>query len=288
MLVGALLIMVTGSACDSPYFDRNNPARTHRNKGIEAFKKERWSEAADEWGASLQAKPEQRELYEKLAFVEVRAGRIDQAAQTLLKTVAFKTDDKEKLDVTRKVAAMYLQNGRIDKAEQYFNEILKQVPKDEASLTWLGEIHSTLGGARSGAAPADLPQLDTAIGYYDQVLANNPEALTPTVNRRIALLKIRDYWQTKKNTADKDEAGLPKRDKKGKAEVHARSVEAQAKLDELTPRVEAAAAKVTELLKKRQPPDGGTPGGDGGSSGGGDGGSSGGGDGGTSSGGDGG
>src|SRR3954471_6634646 len=90
LLLAGALIMVTGSACDSPYFDRNNPARIHRNKGIEAFKKERWSEAADEWAASIAAKPEQKELYEKLAFAEVRAGRIDQAAQTLLKTAAFK------------------------------------------------------------------------------------------------------------------------------------------------------------------------------------------------------
>src|SRR4051812_4066766 len=103
-LAGALLIMVTSGGCDSPYFDRNNPARIHRNKGIEAFKKERWAEAADEWAQSLAANPNQKELYEKQAFAASKAGRLDEAAQTLLKTASFKETEKEKLDVTRKVA----------------------------------------------------------------------------------------------------------------------------------------------------------------------------------------
>jgi len=283
-LAGALLMMITGSACDSPYFDRNNPARIHRNKGIEAFKKEKWAEAADEWAQSIAANPNQHELYEKQAFAASKAGKLDEAAQTLLKTTEFKVDPKDKLDITRKIAAMYLQNNRPDKAEEYFNQVLKMKPADEASLTWLGEIHSTLGGARSGAAPADLPQLDQAIGYYDQVLAVNPDAQTPIVNKRIALLKLQNYWQTKKNEADKEEAAVPKRDKKGKAAAHQKSLDMQAKLDELKPRVDQATEKLTELLKKRQPPgadggtsDGGTSETDGGASGGGeDGGSSGG------------
>src|SRR5689334_7677585 len=139
-LAGALLMMITGSSCDSPYFDRNNPARTHRNKGIEAFKKEHWAEAADEWAQSIAANPNQHELYEKQAFAASKAGRLDEAAATLLKTTEFKTDPKDKLDVTRKIAAMYLQASKLDKAEQYFSELLKANPKDEASMTWLGEI----------------------------------------------------------------------------------------------------------------------------------------------------
>lgn len=285
-LAGALLMMVTGSSCDSPYFDRNNPARIHRNKGIEAFKKEKWGEAADEWAQSIAANPKQYELYEKQAFAASKAGRLDEAATMLFKTTTFDKDPRDKLDVTRKVAAMYLQNNRLDKAEQYFNEILKLNPKDEASLTWLGEIHSTLGGARSGAAPADLPQLDQAIGYYDQVLANNPDAQTPVVNKRIALLKLQNYWQTKKNEADKAESevkGKGKAAKEAKAQAHQKGLDAQAKLDELKPRLDEATAKLTELLKKKQPPgagDGGTPSGDGGTSGETDGGASGGADGG--------
>src|ERR1043165_2359872 len=226
LFLGASLLFTSG--CDSPYFDRNNPARISRNKGIELFKKERWAEAADEWAKSLQHKPEQYELYEKLAFVQAKAGRLDDAAATMFKTTEFPVDPRNKLEVTRKVAAMYLQNNKIDKAEEYFKKILEQAPNDEGTMTWLGEIHSTLGGARSGLAPADLSHLDEAIAYYDRALAVNPEALTPTVNRRIALLKIRDYWQLKKNAADKDEAAAPKRDKKAKEEAHARGVEAQA------------------------------------------------------------
>jgi len=261
LFLGASLI--AGSACDSPYFNRNDPARIHRNKGIEAFKKERWAEAADEWALSLAAKPEQKELYEKQAFAAAKAGRLDEAAQTMLKTVAFKTDEKDKLDVSRKIAAMYLQNGKIDKAQEYFKKVLEQSPQDDATMIWLAEIHSTLGGARSGMAPADISHLEEALTYYEKALAINPENLTPTVNKRIALLKIRDYWQLKKNAADKEETELPKRDKKGKAEAHAKSVEAQAKIDELQPRVDAASARVTEMLEKRKAAaaaaDGGTP-----------------------------
>jgi tetratricopeptide (TPR) repeat protein len=264
LLLGASLVAFS-SSCDSPYFDRNNPARIHRNAGIQAFKKERWAEAADEWKLSLQAKPNQPELYDKLAFAEARAGRLDDAAATMLKTVEFKTDEKEKLDVTRKVANMYLQNNKIDKAEEYFKKILEKAPNDDATMTWLGELHSILGGARSGAAPADLSHLEEAISFYDRALAISPEALTPTVNKRIALLKMRDHWQLKKNAADKDFEAVPKRDKKAKAEAKARQDEAQAKLDELTPRVDEASAKVTALLAKRKAAaDGGTAGDDGG------------------------
>jgi tetratricopeptide (TPR) repeat protein len=266
--------MATSSACDSPYFDRNNPARIHRNAGIAAFKKEKWAEAAEEWKKSLEANPNQRELYEKQAFAASKAGKLDEAAATLKKTAEWKTDPKDKLDITKKIAAMYLQYGKLDKAEEYFKEVLKEVPNDDSTITWLGEIHSAIGGARSAAAPADLGHLEQAIAFYDQALAINPELLTPTVNKRIALFKMRDYWQLKKNAADKEEAALPKRDKKGRAEVHARGLEAQAKLDELAPRVELASTAVTELLKKRQAAaDGGTPG-DGGTSSSGDGGTS--------------
>lgn len=258
------LVVVAGSSCDSPMFNRNDPARIHRNAGIQAFKKEKWAEAADEWTKSLAAKPEQKELYEKLAYVEAKAGRLDAAAATLEKTIAFKTEAKEKLDVSRKIAAMYMQNNRPDKAEQYFQKILQEDPKDDASLTWLGEIHSVLGGARSGAAPADLPHLEQAIGFYDQALAINPDNITPIVNKRIALIKTIDYWQQKKNAADKEEAELPKKKKKEKAEAKARSDEAQAKIDELKPRLDEITAKLSEALKKKQAATAGTS--DGGSS----------------------
>ena len=265
LLLGASLVAFSTS-CDSPYFDRNNPARIHRNAGIQAFKKERWGEAADEWKLSLQSKPNQPELLEKLAFAEARAGRLDDAAATMFKTVELK-DEKEKLDVTRKVANMYLQNGKIDKAEEYFKKILEKAPNDDATMTWLGELHSILGGARSGTAPADLSHLEEAIGFYDRALAISPESLTPTVNKRIALLKMRDHWQLKKNAADKDFEAAPKRDKKAKAEAKTRQDEAQAKLDELTPRVDDATAKFAALMAKRKGADGGTPDEDGGTPG---------------------
>jgi len=264
LLLGGLTV-AAGSSCDSPMFNRNDPARIHRNEGIVAFKDARWGDAADHWKKSLEAKPNQPELYERLAYAEVKAGRLDDAAVTLEKTKAFQSTPKQKLDVTRKIATMYLQNGRPDKAEQRFLDVLKEEPDDDATITWLGEIHSLLGGARSGAAPADLTHLDQAIAYYDRAIAINPENLTPYVNKRIALFKTQHHWNGKKINAEKEEAALPKREKAQKAEAKARAVEAQAKLDELTPRVEVVSAKITELLKKRAAAaDGGTADGDGG------------------------
>jgi tetratricopeptide (TPR) repeat protein len=256
LLLTALLI-AGGTSCDKVMaklkdpFNKNDPARVHRQKGIDAFKHERWAEAADEWAASLAAKPEQRELYEKQAFAAAKAGRLDEAAQTLQKTIAFKETPKDKLDVTRKIAAMYMQGNRPDKAEQHFLEILKQEPKDDATITWLGEIHSQLGGARAAVAPADLPHLEQAIAYYDQASALNPDNPTPYVNKRIALIKTVDYWQQKKNAADKEEAELPKKKKKEKAEAKARSDEFQAKIDELKPKLEETTAKLSEAMKKK-------------------------------------
>lgn len=269
------LIFVGGTSCDDIQkklkdpLGRNEPGRVHRQKGIEAFKKQRWAEAAQEWQMSLDARPEQKELYEKLAFAWVKAGKLDEAAEVLKKTVAFQETPKDKLDITRKIAAMYMQGGRLDKAEQYYQEVLKVEPKDDAAITWLGEIQSVLGGARAAAIPADLPRLEQAIAYYDQALEINPENLTPWVNKRIALFKMRDHWQLKKNAADKELAELPKKKKKEREEATTRSAEAQAKIDELAPRVEVVSAKVSELVAKRKAAQAAADAGDGGGGGGG-------------------
>jgi tetratricopeptide (TPR) repeat protein len=250
----ALVVVLGLLACDKP-----DPAEVHQNKGDELFVKNQFKAAAEEYRLSLEANPHQKKadkLLEKEAYAYMKAGDTDQAASILLKTMDSKSDPKEKVELLHTIANIYVEKGPPEKVEQYYLEALKIDPKDLDALAWLGEVASQQGGARSGKAGAVPKYLEKAIGYYDQAIAINPNALLPYVNKRIALIKYVEYERLEKEAAERD-AQAAKRNSPAAAEAKERAAKAQAKMEELKVQIEPLSAKISEMTKKPGKPDAG-------------------------------
>jgi len=226
-------------------------AGEHREKGDELLAKDEYEAAAAEYTLSLNADPKQDKLWEKKAGVLLNAGKTDQAAEALLKLLDFASSPKEKSEIYRKVANIYLGAKKPDEAEKYFLEALKVDPSDTDSLSWLGEIASTRGGARAAQMRAQPEHLAKAIAYYDQAIAIKPAEPIPYVNKRIALFKWFGHEQRLKQEAEQDlRAARGNRAKveqaKGQiAEHEARAADLKRQIDEL-------GVKVAELTKAKK------------------------------------
>lgn len=226
---------------------KDDPVAIHRDKGDELFAKDKYAEAAEEYRLALQADPKQDKLWEKSAVAYMRAGKTDDAAASLIKTVEAAKTGKERAEIYRKVAGMYLENKRPDDAEKYFLEALKVDPQDTDSLAWLGEISSTRGGARAAQHVAEPKHLEKAVAYYDQAIAINPTDPIPYVNKRIALFKYMGYEQRLKLLADN--AAKSTRDKAAIAQAKAELEQHQAKEDDLKRQIDELGVKIPELTK---------------------------------------
>jgi tetratricopeptide (TPR) repeat protein len=178
-----LSIVLTG--CSKP----DDPAVVHRSLGNEYARKADWAAAAREYGLSLQANPRDRKVWELKANAHLRLGQVREAAESLAKPAEYTTDPAEKAECYRVIAGMYVEQREFEEAEKAFAEALKFDPRDELSLSWLGEIASARGGARSMSAPPDPVWLTKAIAYYEKVISLNPENLFAYVNKRIAITK---------------------------------------------------------------------------------------------------
>jgi len=233
-------------ACKKP-----DPAAEHRDKGDELLAKDELEAAAAEYGLSLAADPKQEKLWEKRAAVLMSAGKIDQAAESLLKLLDFATSPKEKSETYRKVANIYLQAKKPDEAEKYFLEALKVDPTDADSLSWLGEIASTRGGARAAQLRAQPVFLEKAVAYYDQAIAIDPSAPVPYVNKRIALFKYYSHEMRLKKEAEQDLQAAGRNRAKAQ-EAKAQIAQHEAKAADLKRQIDELGIKITELQKGKK------------------------------------
>jgi tetratricopeptide (TPR) repeat protein len=239
--------VLSGAACK-----RADPASIHRDKGDELFDNGQWIAAAEEYRLSLEADPNQDKLWEKKAVAHIKAGKLDDAALTLVKTVDRAPTPTEKSEVYRKVASIYLNADKLDMAEKYFSEAVKVDPKDEASLAWLGEISSRRGGARGTQAVAVPEHLQKAITYYDQAIAMNPASPNAYVNKRIALTKMAEYERQQALAAQRD-GEVAGKDKAKSAEAKARVEQHQARMQQLKQQIDDLSGKITALSKPAKP-----------------------------------
>jgi len=244
-------------ACSKP----EDPAQIHLDKGDERFTKNQFKEAAEEYRLSFEANPKQKnaeKVLEKEAYAYMKGGDTNQAAAALMKTMDFKTTLKDKVELLHTIANIYVEKGPPEKVEEYYLAALKLDPNDTDALAWLGEVASQLGGARSAKVGAVPKYLEKAIGYYDQAIAINPNALLPYVNKRIALLKWADYERIEKEIAERD-LQAAKRNSPAAKDAKERAEKAQAHMNELKAQIEPLSAKISEMTKKPKP-DGGAPG----------------------------
>src|SRR5262249_22129224 len=183
------------------------------------------------------------------AYAYMKGGDTNSAAAALMKIADSKPTVKEKVELLHTIANMYVEKGPPEKVEEYYLAALKLDPKDTDALAWLREGASQHGGARSAKVGAVPKYLEKAVGYYDQAIAIDPNALLPYVNKRIALLKWADYYRIEKELADRD-LQAARRNSPAAKDAKERSDNAQAKIDELRAQIEPLSAKISELTKK--------------------------------------
>jgi tetratricopeptide (TPR) repeat protein len=223
-------------------------AEIHRDLGRDHLDKAEWPQAIAEYELSLKADPNQEEVWKQKAVAHMKAGDKEKAAEAFSKTAGFKKEPAKKAEVYRNLAGMFMQSNDLDKAEGYFNEAVKNDPKDDQAYAWLAEIYAQRGGARANEAPPVLEQLEKAIQYYDKAIAANPLAANNHINKRIVYVKMSQYEQKEKDVAEA-EARTSGKDKakeeaaKAKAEKHA------ARLDELKKLMEETMKKYVEAQK---------------------------------------
>jgi tetratricopeptide (TPR) repeat protein len=235
-------------ACKDP----PTPAQIHLEKGDEFLADNDWKNAAEEYGKSLEADPKQEKVWEKKAYCHMQAGDIEASETAILKTLDFKPDPAKKAEIYRSLAGMYMQKQQFDKAELKFQEAVKLDPNDDQSLSWLGEIASSRGGARDMKAAAVPEQLFKAIEYYDKVIEKKPADPIAYVNKRIAILKLSEHERLQKESFEKaaEEAGS---DKAKAEEAKAEAEKHKAKMEEYKAKLEEATKKLAEVNKNAPP-----------------------------------
>lgn len=224
---------------------QQDPAVLHREAGDDLLQKSDFRGAAAEYAKSVALDPKQANVWERLAFCRVKMGEKDLAAEGLVKLADLKPESGQKAEVLRNAAGIFLQGPDRAKAEPYLVEAVRLDPKDESSLTWLGELASEKGGARLDIATAIPAELEKALGYYDRLIALRPDAGAAYANRRIVCVKYLGHLSDEKS---REEARLRKGGKDA-AEARERLARIEAKSADLRRIYDESNAKLASLRK---------------------------------------
>ncbi len=241
LLASLLAGLALGACTPAP-----DPATVERHAGDDHYKKQEWTQAAAAYRKSLEANPKQEKTWEKLAASLMRAEQREQAAQALVKTLEFKKDAAQKAEVYRSAAGVFLQSAERDKAKPYLLEALKLEPRDEASISWLGELSAFRGGARSNEMPAVAEELDEALIWYGKLTDLKPESRPAWAHKRVVLVKYTNLMIERQKAAlesARQKRGAEREEAKARAEGFAQRSEA------LKKQVEEIDRKLAELKK---------------------------------------
>lgn len=241
----ALTALVFTAACTKD----PEPADIARQEAGEHFKKKEFAAAAAGYEKSLTLKPDQDlKVWDRCAAAYMEAGDYGKAAETLEKTLP-RREGAAKGETLRNVAGMYLQKAMDpENAEKWFQKALDLDPKDDQSLSWLAEISSQRGGARSMTAPADGTHLTKALERYDAVIAMVPAKPDAYINKRIVLVKYIDSL-TKQKLSILADAENQKKDKEAWDSMQEQATDTQKRIDELKGILDETSKKLGEVQK---------------------------------------
>jgi tetratricopeptide (TPR) repeat protein len=242
-LSGLLVLSILLAGCEKS----EDPAAIHRALGNDHARQADWAAAVKEYGLSLQANPKDKKVWELKANAHLRMGQVKEAAESLKKPAEYTDDPAAKAEAYRLIAGMYVEQRDFDEAEKAFVEALKFAPKDEDSLSWLGEIASARGGARSMTDRPDPVWLMKAVGYYEKVISVNPENLFAYVNKRIALTKYLVVEEEERSLAEKL-IQLERKDPIKVAAAKTRLAECTARIDGYQKEIEQLSTKIKQLV----------------------------------------
>ena len=246
-LCGLFAVSVVLAGCSKA----EDPAAVHRALGNDLARKSEWAAAAREYELSLQANPRDRKVWELKANAHLKLGELPQAAESLTRPAEYTSDPAAKAELYRLVASMWVEHERFVEAEKAFGEALRFNPRDELSLSWLGEIASARGGARSMSDPADPLWLKRAIAYYDQTISVNPNDLFAHVRKRIAVSKYMAYEEQERAVAQRL-LQLERRDPAKVAAAQTRLSESTARIVDLKRQIDELSARIKELQAARK------------------------------------
>jgi len=230
------------AGCSRP----EDPARVHRALGNDYARSTNWAAAAREYGLSAQANPRDPKVWQLKANAHLMLGQLQEAAESLAKPAEYTSDPSAKAEAYRLVASMYVDHSEFIAAEKAFAEALRFDPRDELALSWLGEIASARGGARSMSDLPDPTWLRKAIAYYDQAISVNPENLFSYVNKRIAIHKYVAFEQQEQALAERL-IQLERRDESKVATARMHLTESLARTKDFEKQIEELSQKIKEL-----------------------------------------
>jgi tetratricopeptide (TPR) repeat protein len=241
----AALTLVTSSSCTK----EPEPFEVARIKAGDLLKKNEFEAAGAEYEKSLQLKPDQElVVWDRAAFAYMKGANYPKAAELLEKSLT-RREAPGKLETLRNIAGMYLQQAQDpDNAEKFFQKALELDPKDDQSLSWLAEISSMRGGARSQTAPADGTQLTKALERYDAVIALVPAKPDAYINKRIVLVKYIDSL-SKQRLSILADAEAQKKDKETYDSMMEQAADTEARITELKAKLDETSKKLGEVQK---------------------------------------
>lgn len=241
-LVFVALALLT--SCKEP-----EPFDTARIKGSELLKKNDFAGAAVEYEKSLELKPDQdAKVWDRAAFANMKAGRLDKAAELLEKSLDRRADTAARSETIRNIALMFKEQQDYDGAEKYFQKAVALDPKDDQSVGWLAHISASRGGAMSQTAEAHPEHLKLALERYDAVIALNPAKPDGYTNKRIVLVKYIEFLN-KQKLAILADAEAQKADKEAVADFQEQATDTQTRIDELKTILEATSKSLGEANK---------------------------------------
>lgn len=130
--------------------DSSNMVRAYLNRGIRAFKRTNFAEAADNFTRATQADPENYQAWHHLALACSKEKRwLPQAQQAIEKACTLRPNQVSYLKLAGKIFAM---SGLTARARHYYNQALSSGAVDPAINKALKALGDTSGRAAAGRA----------------------------------------------------------------------------------------------------------------------------------------
>jgi tetratricopeptide (TPR) repeat protein len=164
----------------------NNDWRRWNNYGISLLDQRQFPQAADAFDEVIDFKNEYRAFaYTNKALALMEMGGWKEAEDLIEKSLKL---DAENYRAIFQMGRVDRVRSRLDKAETEFKKVLEKYPRDRLTLQQLGELAKIKADTVDEADRKN--QLEIAKGFYEQVLAIDPEDVSAHYNMMLIYQKL--------------------------------------------------------------------------------------------------
>ena len=172
----------------------NTDWRRWNNYGISLLDQRQFPEAADAFDEVIDFKNEYRAFaYTNKALALMELGGWKEAEELIEKALKI---DAENYRAIFQMGRIDRVRSRLDKAEAEFKKVLEKYPRDRVTLQQLGELAKIK--AETVEESQRKTQLEIARGFYEQVLAIDPEDVSAHYNMMLISQKLGDRETARK------------------------------------------------------------------------------------------